>query len=87
MGMLMKMSATNASNCAKNKKKRLAHKLSSKIQKEVQKIILAPAFDEVGQRAAFIRMVLALAVTDELKSFQTLAVNTFGKRDWSSNFP
>jgi hypothetical protein len=43
--MSMKMSATNASNCAK--KKRLAHKLSSKIQKEVQNLILAPAFDEV----------------------------------------
>jgi hypothetical protein len=39
--------STNASNCAKKKKKRLTHKLSSKIQKEVQNLILAPAFDEV----------------------------------------
>jgi hypothetical protein len=37
----------NASNCAKQKKKRLAHKLSSKIQKEVQNLILPPAMDEV----------------------------------------
>jgi predicted outer membrane protein len=37
----------NASNCAKKKKKRLAHKLFSKTQKEVQNLILAPAFDKV----------------------------------------
>jgi hypothetical protein len=43
--MSMMMTASTSSNCAK-KKKRSAQTLSSKIQKEVQNLILAPAFDE-----------------------------------------
>ena len=47
MMMLASSATKNASNCAKKKKKRVAHKVSSKIQKEVQNLILAPTFHKV----------------------------------------